>query len=63
MLTAFDKRGITYLAATNGRWLPYLTGEGIRFVHHSANRVKRQVGLDKDIPDDFTAILESTTSV
>ena len=63
MLTAFDKRGITYLAATNAGWLPYLTSEGIRFVHYSTNRVGRQVGLDKDIPDDFIAILESTTFV
>ena len=40
-LTAFDERGITYLAATNTRWLPYLIDEGIRFVHYSANRVRR----------------------
>ena len=40
-LTAFDKRGITYLAATNAEWLPYLANEGIRFMHYSANRVMR----------------------
>ena len=34
-LIAFDERGITYLAATNAGWLPYLTNEGIRFVHYS----------------------------
>ena len=44
-------------------WLPYLTNEGIRFVHYFANRVRRQFGLDQDIPDDFTAILESIISV
>ena len=32
-------------------------------MHYFANRVKRQFGLDKDIPDDFSAILESTTSI
>ena len=40
-LTAFDEKGITYLAATNAGWLPYLAEEGIYFVHYSANRVKR----------------------
>ena len=29
LLTGFDKRDIIYLAATNARWLPYLTDEGI----------------------------------
>ena len=62
-LTAFDKRRITYLAATNVGWLPYLANEGICFVHYSANRVRRQFGLDQDIPDYFTTILKSTTFV
>ena len=51
------------LATTNARWLPYLADEGIRFDHYSANKVRRQFGLDQDIPDDFTAIVESTTSI
>ena len=42
-LTNFEEREITYLAATNARWLPYLADEGIRFVHYLANRVKRPV--------------------
>ena len=50
-LTSFDETGITYLAATNAGWLPYLADEGIRFVHYPANRVKIQFGLDQDIPD------------
>ena len=29
LLTALDKRGITYLATTNAGWLPYLVDEGI----------------------------------
>ena len=62
-LIAFDERGITYLAATNAGWLFYLADESIRFVHYSANRMRRQFGLDRDIPDDFSAILESTTSI
>ena len=62
-LTAFDERRITYLAATNARWLPYLAEEGIWCVHYSAYRVRRQFGLDQDIPDDFTLILDTTTSV
>ena len=32
-------------------------------MHYFANRVRRQFGLDKDIPDDFSVILESTTSI
>ena len=62
-LTAFDERGITYLASTNAGWLPYLADEGIQFVHYSANRMRRQFGLDQDIPDDFSAILESANFV
>ena len=62
-MTAFDERGITYLAATNAKWLPYLTNEGVHFVHYSANRVRRQFRLNQDIPNDFSIILESTTSV
>ena len=38
-LTSFNETGITYLAATNAGWLPYLADEGIRFVHYPANRV------------------------
>ena len=53
-LTSFEERGITYLAATNVGWLPYLADEGIRFVHYPANRVRRQFGLDQDIPDDLS---------
>ena len=52
-LIVFDERGVTYLAATNAGWLPYLIDEGIRFVHYSANRVRRQFRLDQDILDDF----------
>ena len=40
-LIVFDERGVTYLAATNTGWLPYLTDEGICFVHYSTNRVRR----------------------
>ena len=40
-LVSFDETVITYLAATNARWLPYLADEGIRFVHYLANRVRR----------------------
>ena len=45
-LVAYDEMEITYLAATNSGWLPYLADEGIRYVHYSAHRVRRQFGLD-----------------
>ena len=45
-LTTFNERGIMNLAATNAGWLPYLADEGIRFIHYSSNRVRRQFGLD-----------------
>ena len=32
-------------------------------MHYSIDRVKRQFGLDQDIPDDFFAIMEFATSV
>ena len=62
-LACFDEIGITYLAATNAGWLPYLADEGVRFVHYPANRVRRQFGLDQDIPDDFSFLMESPTSI
>ena len=40
-LTGFDERGITNLAATNTGSLPYLADEGVRFMHYSADNVKR----------------------
>ena len=63
LLIGFDKRGITYLVAINAGWLPYLADEGIQLVHYSADRVRRQFRLDQDIPDDFFAIMEFTTSI
>ena len=62
-LVGFEERGITYLAATNARWLPYLGDEGIGFVHYPANQVRRQFGLDQDIPNDLSSLIESPTSV
>ena len=40
-LAGFDEIGITYLAATNARWLSYLADEDVGFVHYPANRVRR----------------------
>ena len=62
-LVGFEERGITYLAATNAEWLPYLADEGIGFVHYPANWVRRQFGLDQDIPDDLSFLMKSPTSV
>ena len=62
-LAGFDEIGITYLVATNAGWLPYLANEGVRFVHYPANRVRRQFGLDQDIPDDLSFLMEFPTSV
>lgn len=63
LLAGFDETGTTYLAAINAGWLPYLADKGVRFVHYPANRVRRQFGLDQDIPDDLSFLLESPTSV
>ena len=61
-LAGFDEIGITYLAATNARWLSYLADEDVGFVHYPTNRVRRQFGLDQDIPDDLSFLMESPTS-
>ena len=63
LLVAYDEKGITYLVATNSRGLPYLVDKGIRYVHYSAHRVRRQFELDQDMPNDFTLVLDTTTSV
>ncbi|XP_075654977.1 uncharacterized protein LOC142625166 [Castanea sativa] len=62
-LIGFEERGITYLAATNARWLPYLADDGVKFVQYPTNRVKRQFGLDQDILDDISLLMESSSSV
>ena len=62
-LMGFDETRITYLAATNAGWLRYLDDEGIRFVHYPTNRVRRQFGLNQDILDDLSFLMESPTSV
>ena len=62
-LVGFEERGITYLVATNAGWLSYLADKGIKFVHYPANRVRRQFGLDQDIPDDLSSLMESPTFV
>ena len=62
-LAGFDETGITYLATINAVWLPYLADEGIRFVHYPTNRVRRQFGLDQDIPNDISFLMESPTLV
>ena len=36
-----EERGITYLAATNAGWLLYLVDKGVRFMHYSADKVRR----------------------
>ena len=54
---------ITYLAATNAGWLPYLVDEGIRFVHYPTNRVRRWFKLDQDIHDDLSSLMKSSTSI
>ena len=61
--TDFEETGITYLAATNAGWLPYLDDEGLRFMHYLANWVRRQFGLDPDIPDDLSFLMDSPTSI
>ena len=62
-LIGFDEVGITYLAATNARWLLYLADKGMRFVHYPANWVRRQFGQDQDIPDAISFLMESPTFV
>ena len=62
-LAGFDEIGITYLVAANAGLLPYLANEGVRFIHYRANRVRMQFGLDQDIPDDLSFLMESPTSI
>ena len=56
-MTGFKERGITYLATTNIGRLPYLVDEGVRFMHYSTDRVKRQFGLNQDIPNDLSSLM------
>ena len=62
-LTDFEETGIIYLATTNVGWLPYLVNEGLKFVHYLANQVRRQFGLDQDIPNDLSLLMKSPTSI
>ena len=62
-LADFDEIGITYLAATNAGWLPYLADECVKFVHYPTNQVRKQFELDQDIPNDLSFLMESPTLV
>ena len=65
-LTGFKERGITYLpnlAATNVGWLPNLADKGIRFMYYPTNKMRRQIKLDQDIPDDLSSLIEPPTSI
>ena len=62
-LVGFDEIEITYLVATDAGWLLYLADESVKFVHYPANRVRKQFGLDQDILDDLSFLMESPTSV
>ena len=62
-LVADDERGITYLAATNAGWLPYLTNDKVSYVTYPTHKVRRQFGLDQDVPDDLALVLDFTTSL
>ena len=46
-LVAYDEMEITYLAATDSGWLPYLANEGIRYVHYSAIDLGGSLGLTR----------------
>ena len=62
-LTDFEETRIIYLATTNVGWLPYLVDEGLKFLHYLANQVRRQFGLDQDIPNDLSLLMKSPTSI
>ena len=62
-LVGFNEIEITYLVATDAGWLLYLADESVKFVHYPANRVRKQFGLDQDILDDLSFLMESPTSV
>jgi hypothetical protein len=49
-LRATDHRSLVYLSAINLGWLPILSATGLEFTPYCAQRVKKQFGLDQDVP-------------
>jgi hypothetical protein len=49
-LIAGDVRSLTYLFATNASWLPVLSSGRLQFTAYSAHKVRRQFGLDQEVP-------------
>uniref|UniRef100_A0A2N9IL47 Aminotransferase-like plant mobile domain-containing protein n=1 Tax=Fagus sylvatica TaxID=28930 RepID=A0A2N9IL47_FAGSY len=49
-LRAEDHQSLAYLSAVNPGWLPILSATGLKFTPYCPQRVKRQFGLDQDVP-------------
>ena len=49
-LQAVDHQSLAYLSAINPGWLPILSATGLEFTPYCPQRVKRQFGLDHDVP-------------
>ena len=49
-LRAEDHRSLACLSVVNPGWLPILSVAGLEFTPYCAQRVKRQFGLDHDVP-------------
>jgi hypothetical protein len=45
-----DHRSLAHLSAVSPGWLPILSATGVSFIPYCPQRVKRQFGLDQDVP-------------
>jgi hypothetical protein len=45
-----DYRSLAYLSTVSLGWLPFLSSTGVSFIPYCPQRVKKQFGLDQDVP-------------
>ena len=52
-LKAKDHQSLAYLSAVNLGWLPILSATSVEYTPYCPQRVKRQFGLDQDVPTNL----------
>ena len=62
-LRAENHRSLAYLSAVNPRWLPILSATSVEFTPYCPQRVKRQFGLDQDVPASLQEAMPPSSSL
>ena len=58
-----DHRGLAYLSAISPGWPPILSATGLGFTFYCVQRVRRQFGLDQEVPGSLKESVPSSPSL